>query len=712
MLQKGITKNNKMKSINKEVLNCKFRFFLLFTIFFLLLNIYAYAQKNYEINPEVVVKSLKLGDFSEVLVTITNKENIPISLTFSLEGKVIPVITLSKGTEVIGPISSAELKLTLFGDDTSFYDGFLVISGDINEKIPINLTVSESVGVPVDAILLEIELLTENVYIGDLLKYKVNVQNLLTGRIYNISLTYSIDKIGGTSYKLDKSFFSETEIIPITTSVSKVKEFEFPDFLRPGDYVLNVEAKYFGLTSSASRRFSVIEPFWDYAILGILPLRWLIFGSGVFIIIIYVFIIFKRRAGKKKRYVSKIDFKLLPKPGPRSAYIGMIAETNKKAYFDLEQLTTHTMVAGSTGGGKTVSAEVLVEEALEKGVAVIVFDPTAQWSGFLRKNTVSKMFALYPKFNMKKTDAKAFNGNVKQILNAREIIDIKKFIKPGEINIFTINKLDPEDADVLVSNTIREVFHSNLPESPELKLLIIFDEVHRLLPKFGGSGQGFIQIERAAREFRKWGVGLMLISQVLSDFLGETKANINTEIQMRTRDQGDLDRIKNKYGGYMLQSLLKSSTGTGMMENAGFNNGNPYFVAFKPLLHEHARLSDQELDNYNKYNDIIDDLDYEIEQLVKEKIDVFDLRLELKMALDKVKSGSFNMVDIYLEGLKPRLIDQWKKLGKEPEKRKAKLVSESELKEEFKKAQEARKIFEEEQKKKTKKVKAGTARGP
>ena len=136
-----------------------------------------------------------------------------------------------------------------------------------------------------------------------------------------------------------------------------------------------------------------------------------------------------------------------------------------------------------------------------------------------------------------------------------------------------------------------------------------------------------------------------------------------------------------------------------MVENAAYNKGNPYFVAFRPLLHEHARLTDQELENYNKYNEMIDDLDYEIEQMEKYQIDVFDLKLELKMALDKVKSGSFNMVDIYLEGLKPRVKEQWKKLGKEPEKRRAKLVSESELREEFIKAQEARKKFEEEQKK-------------
>jgi len=84
--------------------------------------------------------------------------------------------------------------------------------------------------------------------------------------------------------------------------------------------------------------------------------------------------------------------------------------------------------------------------------------------------------------------------------------------------------------------------------------------------------------------------------------------------------------------------------------------------------------------------------------LEKDGIDIFDLRLELKMALDKVKSGGFNMVNIYLEGLAPRIKSNWDKLGKQPEKRRIKLVTESELREELEKAKEARKKFEEGQK--------------
>ena len=62
---------------------------------------------------------------------------------------------------------------------------------------------------------------------------------------------------------------------------------------------------------------------------------------------------------------------------------------------------------------------------------------------------------------------------------------------------------------------------------------MVYDEVHRLLAKFGGTGHGILQLERACREFRKWGIGLVLISQMLGDFVENIHANIATEVQIR-----------------------------------------------------------------------------------------------------------------------------------------------------------------------------------
>ncbi|MCI0469723.1 MAG: DUF853 family protein, partial [Nitrospirae bacterium] len=388
-----------------------------------------------------------------------------------------------------------------------------------------------------------------------------------------------------------------------------------------------------------------------------------------------------------------VDFGSLPQPGKRSGFIGKVAETGIRTFIDLDKLQTHTLIAGATGSGKTIAAQDIVEEALLKGISVVVFDPTAQWTGFLRKCSQKAMLRRYAVFEMKHEGASAFSGMIYNVSNPMELIDIKKFSSPGEITVFNISKLDPKGADLVVESTIQQVFKSSLEESAELKMLVVYDEVHRLLPKFGGSGRGFIQLERGAREFRKWGIGLVLISQVLSDFVGEIKANIGTELQMRTRYENDLERIKMKYGEDIQRSAVKEAVGTGMIVNAEYNRGKPYFVSFRPVLHSVSRLTDKELELYDKYAGRILDIDYEIRQLKGENADVFDLNLELKLAKSKVMLGSFNMADIYLESIEPKLKEAWRRLGKSPKKREVMLVDRADIDKSLKEAKREREKF-------------------
>ena len=57
------------------------------------------------------------------------------------------------------------------------------------------------------------------------------------------------------------------------------------------------------------------------------------------------------------------------------AYIGKSKNSSKKITYDLNQLTRHAAVVGTTGSGKTVMCKVLVEEALASGIPVIAIDP-------------------------------------------------------------------------------------------------------------------------------------------------------------------------------------------------------------------------------------------------------------------------------------------------------------------------------------------------
>ncbi|MBU0757702.1 MAG: DUF87 domain-containing protein, partial [Nanoarchaeota archaeon] len=648
---------------------------------------------------EKLQKKLRIGNFFVETIMIYNFRKEAAQLTFKIIGNATQIMEMDKTSLVIEPNSVGNVTVTGFGREIGTYIGTFEVSGDFNDSIPINILVTDEDKLPVEALLIQLELLTNHPYAGDLFKFRMNLHNMLIEEMYNVSLKYRVR--GVESETSNYSVELQEDNVQLLTALSLIKEFIIPKEWPKGDYLITIDAEYLDLYSQTSTIFTLYEPFYMQKILGIE--LWKILAALVIIsFIVFAVILIRARINAKKRFHAKVEYKLLPKKGPRAAYVGKIAETENDTYFDIDKLTVHSIIAGSTGGGKSIAGQDIVEECLLRGISVIVFDPTAQWSGMLRKCTDSKMMSFYPRFHMNNKDAKAFNGNVQAIKNPRTKIELNNYMKPGEIQIFTLSTMTPKEIDIFVANTVRQIFKSNLQEFRGLKALMVYDEVHRLLPKFGGSGEGFIQIERACREFRKWGIGVVLISQVLADFVGQIKANINTEVQMKTRDEGDLKRIETKYGKEFVQALVKAPVGSGMVQNSAWNRGQPYYVTFRPIMHSVERLTDDELAQYNKYNEMVDDLAYQTDQLEKEGQDVFDLKLELKLSLDKIKSGSFNMVDIYLEGLKPRIEKIWKDIGKTPKKKQVELISEQEIQAELDKAKEEREKFEKQSASETK----------
>ena len=652
-----------------------------------------FSTDEYTVSIDKLDERLEPGDAFTADVTVTGKQAASIELKFSIEGNITERTELGKERMTISSGQQEPLPLTLYApDSTSTLEGYLIIKGTTTEKIPLRMSVRSIEDSNIGTIMIDLKLLQDRVTNGNSLNYVLDMYNLIADREYNLTLSYSIQRLDDENITTEVPMWNASELLVMKNSLSILKEYKIPKDYPMGDYALTITVLYEGYTSLVKGLFIVERPLYAKKVGGILPV-WTLVSLLSFVVIAYfVYSFIRQQQEKKKRFHVKVDYKLIPTEGERSIFIGYIAETKHKCYLDMDNLTVHSIVAGSTGGGKSIAAQDIVEECLLKGASVAVFDPTAQWSGMLRKLQDKKFLALYPNFNMDpKKDPKAFPGNIKAIKDHREIVDIFKYLKnPGEIQVFTTNTLDPKNYDTFVANMIRQIFHSKLDEFRGLKYLVVFDEIHRILPKFGGSGEGFTQIERGCREFRKWGIGIVLISQVLSDFVGEIKANINTQVQMKTRDDGDLNRIKMQYGEEFIQGLVKAPVGSGMVQNAAYNKGQPFYVTFRPILHSVVRLTDDELDEYNKYNLIVEQLEYEFEQLETEKQDVFDLKLELKLAKDKIKSGNFNMVKIYLEGLTPRVQKFWEKLGKQAKKLEIKLIDEKALKAEYEAAKKAK----------------------
>jgi hypothetical protein len=497
------------------------------------------------------------------------------------------------------------------------------------------------------------------------------------------------------------------ESLAVETSVSKILSLKVPKDIPEKRYLLKAIATYLSFDTKqeavAGAFVSISTPLLEREFFGI-PLKTLLFYSMIIFsssgATAALMIMHKRKKEKERRFKTILDLSTLPQPSENSIFVGNIAETSRRTFFYLDDLKTHCMIAGGTGSGKTITAMVLAEEALLKKRNVIVFDPTAQWTGFLRKCKEKYMLKEYKKFGMSEKEAKGFSGKIKIVTSPYQKIDLKRIIEnpKGEIHIFVLNRLKPEEIDIFVANTIQQIFASSLEESRELRTLIVYDEVHRLLPKFGGSGKGFLALERGVREFRKWGIGLVLISQVLSDFIGEIRANIGMEIQMRTRYEGDLERIKMKYGENYVSSIVKANVGAGMVVFSEYNKGRPYFVQFRPILHQVTRLTEKELSEYTKRDRKIEELRFYLEYLKENGIDVFDLETELNLAESKLMQGAFDIVDIYLEGLIPSIKRVFNKNNLKIPKYTEELVKKEEIEKTIEKAKAEREKIEKKEK--------------
>ncbi|WEL23154.1 helicase HerA-like domain-containing protein [Candidatus Nanohalovita haloferacivicina] len=425
--------------------------------------------------------------------------------------------------------------------------------------------------------------------------------------------------------------------------------------LSTGDYYIQGHATRGNRTITATDTFQVTNPFWTATRikLAILLLAGgLIIGGGF-----YTRRWYQEHMQEEARYVFPVDYSKLPDEGDGDQMfeVGKIAETEKSAYINPKDLTTHAIVAGSTGSGKSVTANIIAEEALEQDIPVVVFDPTAQWTGFVKELKDDNLLEHYDRFDMNKdTDPHPYPGVIKEIKSEDPDIDFEELRNPGEITVFTLNQLTTEQFDKAVRKIIDQIFEKEWEESPTLELFIVFDEVHRLLEEYGGEG-GYKALEKGAREFRKWGIGLMMCSQVTADFKQAISGNIMTEVQMQTKSMEDIKRIEKKYGEQFSKRISSEDVGTGMIQNSNYNDGDPWFVDFRPTYHNPHKIPDEELDQYHELTEEMDKVKDKVQELEDQGQDMQDKQLEINLADNKLKEGRFKMARMYIESLKDEL---------------------------------------------------------
>ncbi len=502
------------------------------------------------------------------------------------------------------------------------------------------------------------EIYSSEVFLGDELIYFLSFDFYIPIDFENVKI-----ELLATHLESDEVFYIDSYNITATSSFRDMRQktLDRETFLNEEDGSEVNLGRYNLVTNlivnetvyQSTSVFTLSQSFFDTIYFRIILI--FLIGSPLLIVTIKGYNKYKKYKQQKQRYITP-DLKDLPNKNMNTTMleVGKLAGTRHKAYLAARDLTTHGLVAGSTGSGKSVSASIIVEEALNEKIPVVVFDPTSQWTGFLSSLKDKNIFKYYPKFNLKKEDARSYKGLIFTPEDANFELNFEEYLNPGEITVFNLANLNIQDYDQAVAKIIEKIFEKNWEEDPELKLLCVFDEVHRLLDS-SCSGDGYAGLIRGAREFRKWGIGLLMASQVSSDFKGEIGGNVLTEVQLNTKNMNDIKKAEEKYGGMYAKRITRQGVGVAMVQNPQYNDGKPWFIHFRPPLHNPHKLSEEDLEKYNKFTSQLKVIKEEIKSKEDSNQDTSDLELDYNLANNKLKEGRFKMTEIYIQSLQEKL---------------------------------------------------------
>ncbi len=159
-----------------------------------------------------------------------------------------------------------------------------------------------------------------------------------------------------------------------------------------------------------------------------------------------------------------------------------------------------------------------------------------------------------------KVDIKAVNGVLNRIddleENYRDIIDehthtnLINIIEPRKLNIFNLSSIDESGADAVVSHYLRRILHerklwkngerTNGYPSP---VITVIEEAHVLIPKDSNTLTKY-WASRIAREGRKFGIGLVLVSQRPKGLDPNVLSQTNNKIILRIVEPTDQKYVR------------------------------------------------------------------------------------------------------------------------------------------------------------------------
>lgn len=213
--------------------------------------------------------------------------------------------------------------------------------------------------------------------------------------------------------------------------------------------------------------------------------------------------------------------------------VGCVPDSDLSIHVDLDELVTlNTAILGVTGSGKSYLAFYLIEHLVSEEMRVLVFDLGQQHSRYLENHSPTLLHS------------QAQLGN--WLTDHDSLLGVFDF--GGEQSTPTAVTADA------IRAVFREYYHGDLPVGRDnpARLCVVFEEAHSLIPEWNQcSRQDQQNVNRTARyllQFRKYGLGFIVISQRTANVTKTILNQCNTIFAMQCFDQTGFDFLKNYMG--------------------------------------------------------------------------------------------------------------------------------------------------------------------
>ncbi|MBI4362861.1 MAG: hypothetical protein HY558_06765 [Euryarchaeota archaeon] len=252
--------------------------------------------------------------------------------------------------------------------------------------------------------------------------------------------------------------------------------------------------------------------------------------------------------------------------------LGLTQEGPRPAAATLAPRPGVGIVMGATGSGKSLAAMAVAEEFLLQGLPVVAVDPTGQWRGFGKRLKRRDLRGLYRKFGMKRPQR--FPARVVPVEDPDQEMDMGA--APGSITVLSGPGLRPGEVDRLVARLA-----DHYQRAPPPGGLVVFEEVHRVSPRYGGE-RGLEALGRLAREAETRGFLLLLVSQLISDLPPEALRSPALHLQMYVKVPEEVERA-GRLLGVPSRLVTGLAPGEGLLKTG---TASAVRIAVRPPFHE------------------------------------------------------------------------------------------------------------------------------